>query len=108
MPMPVEIVALNRPEMTITWEDGHTSVWPARDLRLRCRCAMCIEEMTGQKILDPANVPEDVRVADVQLMGQYAIVIAFSDGHATGIYRFRDLREECPCEACQAARSSRS
>jgi DUF971 family protein len=33
-------------------------------------------------------------------VGNYAIQINFSDGHATGIYSFHALREMCPCEAC--------
>ena len=33
-------------------------------------------------------------------MGNYAISIAFSDGHGTGIYRYDFLREICPCEKC--------
>ncbi len=105
--MPVEIVALGRPEMTIEWEDGHRTVLPARELRLRCRCAMCVEEMTGAKLLDPSSVAGDVRVTGVELLGQYAIGVRFSDGHATGIYRFADLRAECPCEGCVAARVKR-
>ena len=33
-------------------------------------------------------------------VGNYAIQIEFSDGHATGIYSFEHLREICPCEEC--------
>jgi DUF971 family protein len=34
-------------------------------------------------------------------VGNYAIQINFSDGHATGIYSFGCLRELCPCAACE-------
>jgi DUF971 family protein len=34
-------------------------------------------------------------------VGNYAIQIAFTDGHATGIYSFDHLRQVCPCEACE-------
>ena len=61
MPMPVEIVGLLRSTVSITWEDEHRTVYPARELRLRCRCASCIEEMTGRQLLDPDKVPENVR-----------------------------------------------
>jgi ATP-binding protein involved in chromosome partitioning len=106
MPMPVEIVGLLRSTVTITWEDDHVTVYPARELRLRCRCAMCIEEMTGQPLLDPKTVPSEVRAKSIRVVGQYAINIEWSDGHSTGIYNFRDLRANCPCEACTRLRAS--
>jgi ATP-binding protein involved in chromosome partitioning len=105
MPMPVEIVGLLRSTLTITWEDEHVSVYPARALRLACRCAHCIEEMTGKPLLDPATVPDNLRARAIQLVGQYAIQVDWSDGHSTGIYNFRDLRANCPCEACARLRA---
>ena len=107
MPLPTEIIGLNRSDVTFVWEDGHESVYPARELRLRCRCALCIEEMTGEKILEASKVPADVVATGMDVMGQYALAIRFSDGHQTGIYNFRDLREDCPCEICTARRSRR-
>jgi ATP-binding protein involved in chromosome partitioning len=99
--MPKEIVALLRSTITITWDDDHVTVYPARALRLRCRCAQCIEEMTGRPLLDPAIVPEDVRARAIGLVGQYAVHIDWSDGHTTGIYTFREMREGCPCATCR-------
>lgn len=105
MPLPSEIVGLNRSEITFVWEDGHASTFAARELRLRCRCALCIEEMTGAALLDPTSVPEDVVAQGIELVGQYAIGVSWSDGHKTGIYNFRDLRESCPCEECTRQRT---
>jgi len=102
MPMPDEIVGLLRSRITIKWPDGHETVYAARDLRLACRCAVCIEETSGKPLLDPASVPENVRAKHIELVGQYAISIAWTDGHTTGIYNFRDLRANCPCAACRA------
>ena len=39
-------------------------------------------------------------VEAIKPVGNYAISLAFSDGHATGIYRYDFLREICPCERC--------
>jgi DUF971 family protein len=39
-------------------------------------------------------------------VGNYAINIAFSDGHSTGIYSYDHLRSICPCPDC--AREFRS
>jgi len=102
--MPDEIVGLLRSKITFKWGDGHQTVYPARQLRLACRCAACIEETSGRPILDPGAVPETVRAQRIELMGQYAIQISWTDGHDTGIYNFRDLRANCACADCVAAR----
>jgi ATP-binding protein involved in chromosome partitioning len=106
MPMPNEIVGLLRSKITVKWSDGHETVYRARDLRLACRCAMCIEETSGRALLDPQNVGENIRAKSIGLVGQYAITIEWSDGHSTGIYNFRDLRANCPCEVCAAERAA--
>jgi DUF971 family protein len=46
-----------------------------------------------------------VRAKGIELVGQYAMSIEWSDGHSTGIYNFRDLRARCPCAICAAART---
>jgi ATP-binding protein involved in chromosome partitioning len=104
MPLPDEIVGLLRSTITFKWPDGHETRYRARDLRLACRCAMCIEEMSGEQLLDAKSVPPQVQAKRIELLGQYAITIEWSDGHTTGIYNFRDLRANCPCDACTAAR----
>ena len=104
MPLPLEIVGLNRPEIALVWEDGHRTVYSARQLRLRCRCALCREEMSGAPLLDPTSVPEAVVATSIELIGRYAVAVHWSDGHQTGIYNFRDLREGCPCSDCAARR----
>ncbi|HLK89349.1 MAG TPA: DUF971 domain-containing protein [Polyangia bacterium] len=108
MPMPDEIVGLLRSTITFKWPDGHETRYKARDLRLACRCAMCIEETSGKQLLEPATVPAQVQAKRMELVGQYAVTIEWSDGHTTGIYNFRELRANCPCEACAAARSATS
>lgn len=83
-------------ELAITWADGHESVYAVRALRLACGCASCIDEWTGEDRLDPASVPDDVQPVRVAPVGRYGIQIAWSDGHETGIYPFRRLRELDP------------
>ena len=106
MPMPNEIVGLLRSKITIKWADGHETAYRARDLRLACRCAGCIEETSGRPLLDPAKVAETVRAKKIELIGQYAIGIEWSDGHTTGIFNFRDLRGNCPCDVCITERAA--
>ena len=91
MPMPQEIIGLGKAEVRFVWDDGVEDVWTARALRQRCTCAYCQSEITGERLLDPDSVPADLTVANMHLVGNYGVGIAFSDGHATGIYRFREL-----------------
>ncbi len=77
----------------ILWKDGKKGVIPHRVLRLSCRCAHCVEEMTGRPLLHPKAVPEDVQALDYMEVGRYALQFLFSDAHSTGIYPFTLLRE---------------
>ena len=63
-----------------------------RDLRLACPCAACVEEMSGRALLDPASVPLDVAPVSIGGIGNYALAVGFTDGHATGIYSWARLR----------------
>ena len=99
LPVPLAIHRADR-EIVITWAADHRATYPARYLRLRCRCAQCQEEMTGRPLLDPASVPEDIKADRVVLVGAYAMRIDWSDGHDTGIYTFEYLKQICPCSSC--------
>ncbi len=79
--------------LAITWGDGHESRYDVRKLRLACGCATCVDEWSGEGLLDPSSLPEDVRPLKIHPVGRYAIQIDWSDGHQTGIYPFRRLRE---------------
>jgi ATP-binding protein involved in chromosome partitioning len=93
--------------LRLAWApEGHDAFYPARELRLACRCAACVEEMSGRPLLDPASIAADVRPASVALVGGYGLRIRWSDGHDTGIYTFEQLRDACPCAACAGARAS--
>jgi ATP-binding protein involved in chromosome partitioning len=48
--------------------------------------------MTGARLLIPDKVPLDIRITRIWSVGNYAIGLAFSDGHDTGIYTFKSLR----------------
>jgi DUF971 family protein len=100
---PVEIRRVADREVHITWADGHQTVYGNKYLRETCPCASCVNEVTGERVLDPRTVRPDVRAADITLVGRYAVQVRWSDGHSTGIYTFRRLRADCPCEACRGA-----
>lgn len=90
---PLEIRQAGARELAIRWSDGRESVFDVRDLRLACGCATCVDEWSGNGLLDPAGVPVDVRPLRIEPVGRYAIQITWSDGHATGIYPFERLRQ---------------
>ena len=91
--------------LLIEWDAaGHSWLYPARELRLACPCAACIEEMSGRPLLDPESVPADVRPVSAALVGGYGLRIVWSDGHSTGIYTFERLRAACGCERCRPAK----
>jgi ATP-binding protein involved in chromosome partitioning len=90
---PVEIRQSGARELAIRWADGRETIYPVRDLRLACACARCVDEWSGEQRLDPASIPDDVRPLRIERVGRYAIQIEWSDGHASGIYPFRRLRE---------------
>ena len=91
----VEDIALK-----IVWEDGHETMLDFPALRRLCPCAMCKDEWTGEPLIDPASVPDALTAARADVVGNYALSFAFSDGHATGIYSFELLRKLCRCGEC--------
>jgi DUF971 family protein len=80
-------------DLTIEWRDGVVSHFPFFALRDSCPCASCVDELTGEKVLDPKKIRPDIHIVKCEYVGNYAIRIDWSDGHNTGIYSFRFLRE---------------
>jgi DUF971 family protein len=110
IPLPFKISRLDEGRtIEIAWDErGHVGAYGSRTLRLACQCAACVEEMSGRPMLDPKNVPQDVRALSVKLVGAYAVHFDWSDGHATGIYPWERLLALCPCPACAAKRAGAS
>jgi ATP-binding protein involved in chromosome partitioning len=93
IPTPAAVEQAGPDTLRIRWSDGALSLYPVRDLRLACRCAHCVEEMTGRPLLDESGVPADVRPLRIRSVGRYALQFDWSDGHDTGIYTFEYLRQ---------------
>ena len=75
----------------VTWRDQSPRRFPAKQLRCACACATCVDEMTGAQRLDTNHIPDDIGITNVELVGNYAIKFAFSDGHDTGIFTWDRL-----------------
>ena len=91
-------VLLTEDSVIIEWSDGQLCSYLARDLRLNCGCAECVEEWSQRKLLDPASVPADIRAEDYLEVGRYALQFLWSDAHYTGIYPFETIRRILPCK----------
>ena len=97
-------------EMTVTWSDGHTSVYPFGLLRAACPCASCRgghENMRSDpdEAVFSVQLPDSpqTRIRRVEPVGAYAITIEWEDGHHFGIYNWHFLRKLCPCPQCRGA-----
>jgi len=110
-----EHIAISKSKgVKIDWRDGHHSEYSLAYLRDECPCASCTgAHGTEPKKTNYAAEPKELfpmfkpvlKMLDVEQVGSYAIRIAWSDGHGTGIYSFDHFRRICPCEECAAAQA---
>lgn len=75
-------------------DGGERAIHPAA-LRRKCRCAECVDEMTGKQILQPGDVEDDVRPDSIERLGNYAVTISWSDGHSS-VFPFTTILREFP------------
>lgn len=80
-------------QMTFLWKSGERVVLKNRDLRANCRCARCVNEMTGRPILDPSKIRADIAPVKIIPLGHYAVGIQWNDGHASGVYPYALIRD---------------
>jgi DUF971 family protein len=93
-PVPTEIRRLAAEgRMQISWSDGHQSTYPLAYLRGWCPCAMCQGHGGDRRYVHAENV----ELKNIAVVGKYALSLSWGDGHDTGIYSYRYLRELCPC-----------
>lgn len=99
---PIDIDVDRQHAITITWRDQSVSRLPLPLLRKWCPCATCRAKreeqlLAGAAEKGPARLPilshqasvaTMVTLADVELVGHYAIRLRWSDGHDTGIYDY--------------------
>ena len=77
-----------------TFEDGTKKLIDPWELRIKCGCAKCVDELDGRQLLNPDDVPRDVRPTSIQKKGNYAVAVVWSDGHNSSIYPFERLKSE--------------
>ncbi len=86
-------IKLKRAEgvLEITWGDAASRRYDAKRLRCECGCAGCVDERTGVRTLNIEAVADDIGINQVELVGNYALKLSFSDGHDTGIFSWDRL-----------------
>ena len=77
--------------LEIIWENEVSCVYPYKYLRLQCACANCVEELTGRKLINVSEIPDDIIIVEYLTVGKYALQFLWSDGHETGIYPYNSL-----------------
>ena len=78
--------------LLVTWNEKNVE-FPFKFLREQCSCAHCVNEWTGERMLDPASIPADITIDNMELVGSYAVRIHWSDGHNSGLYTWERLVE---------------
>ena len=88
---PTEIrLERDRRQLVVTWENGRTISYPATLLRDHARDARSV-----RLAVDNWDVPaqSDLTIDLVEPIGNYAVRLAFSDGHDRGIFPWAYLTE---------------
>jgi prepilin-type processing-associated H-X9-DG protein len=114
-PTSVKIHVSTGAGVDITWADGHVSHYDFPYLRDECPCATCNDEREKKREFGSARPASaaalpmfkpKARAKAATVVGNYAIQITFTDGHATGIFSYDHLRSICPCPQCSSSRVS--
>ena len=71
--------------------EGEDNFISSANLRRDCKCASCVEELSGRQILQPSDVSENIRPLKMEPCGNYALSVDWSDGHRS-LYPFRQIK----------------
>ncbi|MFM6989243.1 MAG: gamma-butyrobetaine hydroxylase-like domain-containing protein [Arenimonas sp.] len=91
-PKPTDII-LHRASHTleVAFDDGSRYRLPCEYLRVESPSAEVQGHSPDQRVWVAGK--RDVNIAAIEPMGNYAVVLRFSDGHDTGIYTWSFLKE---------------
>lgn len=79
--------------LLLKWHNGEEKTLNYFDLRNNCRCALCVDEYTGEKLLQESHIPHDIHLLEATPLGSYALAMKWSDGHSSSIYPYQFLKE---------------
>ena len=92
-PVEIELDRAGR-RLLFSWADGRRSAYDWEYLRWRCPCAWCAGEGGRPGALEGRDSlsADETTMADVNLVGRYAVQPTWQDAHDTGMFTFRALR----------------
>lgn len=85
------LVSKDRRELTVSFDDGSIYRLGAEMLRVLSPSAEVQGHRPGQKVTVPGK--RDVTIRSMVATGNYAVRIVFDDGHDSGIYTWKYLKE---------------
>jgi DUF971 family protein len=92
MSNPLEIKLRTRSRvLEVVYEDGARYLLPFEYLRVHSPSAEVKGHGPGQEVLVLGK--QNVGIKAVEQIGQYAVKLVFDDGHDTGLYSWKYLRE---------------
>jgi DUF971 family protein len=83
------VLTADRSRLRLEWSNGERAEVLAENLRGACRCAWCTRARIDGNLGAPLAA---IAIDRLMPIGDYAINIAFSDGHNRGIYPWPYLR----------------
>ncbi|MEM8874023.1 MAG: DUF971 domain-containing protein [Planctomycetota bacterium] len=97
-PTPTKLKLQKDQALEIAWSDGSSDRWTISQLRTQCPCALCREHRTSESAkpasrlaILPGNFSGELTVERAERVGNYALRLYFSDGHASGIFSWSYL-----------------
>lgn len=90
---PIKIELTDRSTLNVIWDDNSNSEISLFELRKACPCAICTSELEDFSHSYKVYRGNEVEIADISVVGSYAVSIAWKDGHNTGMYEFQYLKD---------------
>jgi DUF971 family protein len=99
-----QAITLNKQQhyLEITWNDEQVCKYPLNELREACPCAEC---RGGHEYMGSEYDPKDLLtlipkrtygIQSIEMVGNYALMPVWDDGHRAGIYTWEYLKRLCP------------
>ncbi len=92
--MALEKIKVDGDYIELHWDDQPSQKISLTTLRRNCPCAICLkqrEDDDGRHF--KVYRQDEVTIEDIKVVGQYGLSISWKDGHNTGIYEFRLLKQ---------------